>query len=284
MRECRKRPKFAAMGGVAGLMLVLAGCSESAPDRPPANGAAPQNLLSATPVAAPPKAALREAKPQALSIRTDAFSFSYKWPGAAAAIPELDTWLRANGETLRDHAQEQAATDKIDAKKNGYPFTGHSYDEEYAVAADTPAMLVLLSDGYVFTGGAHGMPINTAIIWDKATKKRLSINELVDVPRLTTLAKARFCRELDRQRAEKRGAPVNRNDPDELPDFVQCVDMAKQLILPVSMDGRELDTMRVVIGPYEAGPYVEGSYVIDLSMDKGLLAAVKPEYRGVFGG
>jgi len=266
------------------LLLLLAACSGGAPEKAPAEGNAARQASHPAPPPAMPKPVARKAQPQALSSKTASFDFSYKWPGEAAAIPELDTWLRANGETLRDHGAAQAASDKAQAKKDGYPFNGHSYDEDYVVVADTPRMLVLLSDGYVFTGGAHGMPINTAIIWDKAAKQRLALSQLVDVPRLAALAKKRFCRELDKQRAEKRGGPVNPNDPDTLTEFVQCVDMTKQLILPVSADGMAFDALRVVIGPYEAGPYAEGSYVIDLPMDKGLMAAVKPDYRGAFEG
>ncbi|HEX7872630.1 MAG TPA: DUF4163 domain-containing protein [Sphingobium sp.] len=219
---------------------------------------------------------------QAIGSKADGLEFGYKWPAEAAAIPELNLWLRGNGDKLLADARAQAKSDQEEAKKSDYPFNGHSYEEDFATVANTPRALVLLSDGYVFTGGAHGMPIATAILWDKSAKKRVATAALLDIPRLATVAKARFCKELDAQRAEKRGEPVRHDDPNELDDFVQCVDMTKQLILPVSKAGKALDTIRVSIGPYEAGPYAEGSYVIDLPMDAALLATVKPAWKDAF--
>jgi hypothetical protein len=266
-----------------GAAIVLAGCTGGGPDKAPAEGNAAGHGAGSMANVAVPKVHALVGKPQELASKTDAFEFGYNWPAAANAIPELDAWLRDNGEKLRKAGQAEAASDAASAKKDGYPFNSQSYDEDYAVVADTPRMLVLLSEGYVYTGGAHGMPINTAIIWDKVAKKRLATSTLIAIPRFAALAKSRFCTELDRQRAEKRGEPVSHDDPNGLVDFVSCVDMTKQLILPVSVGGKALDTIRVVIGPYEAGPYAEGSYVIDLAMDKALLGAVKDGYREAFG-
>lgn len=232
---------------------------------------------------APPVSLAPAAQPVKLAEKIDGFEFSYAWPAEAAAIPALDHWLRGNAEAQRIRARRDAMADKASAAKDGYNFNAHSYDETYAIVGNTPLMLVLLSDGYVYTGGAHGMPINTAILWDKAAGKRLATAQMLDIARLANLSRKAFCAELDRQRAEKRGEPVRHDDPNELVDFVQCVDMTKQLILPVSKGGKSLDTVQVVIGPYEAGPYAEGTYVIDLPMDDRLLAAVKAPYRNAFG-
>ena len=38
----------------------------------------------------------------------------------------------------------------------------------------------------------------------------------------------------------------------------------------------------VLIGPYEAGPYVEGGYEVTLPVTAEVLAVVKPEYRASF--
>lgn len=278
MRRFPDERHFIALG----VALALAGCSGGGPKVD--NAAAPSGNVAAANTAAVPEAPARKAEAQAMESKDGTFEFSYKWPAEAAAIPELDSWLRANGETLRKRGEGEAKVDQASAKKDGFPYHAHSYDEGYAVVANTPAMLVLLSDGYIYTGGAHGMPVNTAIIWDKATKKRLATSALVDIPRLATLSKKRFCDALDKQREEKRGEPVRHDDPDQLVDFVSCVDMTKQLILPVSEKGKALDTIRVVIGPYDAGPFAEGTYSIDLPMDATLMGAVKAPYAGAFAG
>ena len=278
MHHIRHRMLFLPVFGLAVLPACSGGSPEAAdaPANVVANSAATPPAVTVTNAVAPGPSA------QAMTSKADGLEFSYKWPAEAAAIPELNAWLRANGEKIRADNQKQARSDQASAKKDGYPFNDHSYQEDYAVVADTPAMLVLLSDGYVYTGGAHGMPINTAIIWDKAGKKRLATAALIDMPRLAAAARTRFCEELDRQRAKKRGAPVTRADPNEIVDFVSCVDLTKQLVLPVSKGGEALDTIRIVIGPYEAGPYAEGSYVIDMPIDAALLATVKPAYKAAF--
>jgi hypothetical protein len=282
MRRTGKNPILLAIGAT----ITLAGCSSKAPESGQSSNKALTNTATAAGNAAAPNAATNSSAPaataQALTAKVDGFEFSYKWPAAAAAIPALDSWLRGNGEKIRKENQSGAMDQKAEAKKDGYPFHDYSYDEDYAVVANTPRMLVLLSNGYVYTGGAHGMPINTAIIWDKGAGKRIGTESLIPLPRLATVAKTRFCDALDKERAKRRGEPVRHDDPDQLSDFVDCVDMTKQLILPASKDGKALDTMRVVIGPYEAGPYAEGSYIIDLPMDAALLATVNTPYRDAF--
>ncbi len=217
-----------------------------------------------------------------IRTKNDAYDFEYAWPASAAAIPALDRWLRGNAAAIRAAGARAAAREQADARRQGYVFNGHSYLERFDVVANTTRLLALASDGYVYTNGAHGMPVVTSILWDKAAGKRVALGALFDVPALVRAASPRFCRLLDAERAKRRGAPVNANDPNELPDFVRCVDMDKQTILPLSKGGRMLDAIRVVIMPYEAGPYSEGIYAIDLPVDRAMSSAVRPAWRDAF--
>ncbi len=262
--------------------LSLAACSGGAQKSDQSAGKTPEKTATPPVNAAPAKTAAPAPVAQTLSRKADGLEFEYRWPAAAAAIPALDTWLRGNGEKLLADNQSEARDAQADAKKSGYTFNGYSYQEDYAVVADTPRILALLSEGYVYTGGAHGMPITTAILWDKGAQKRLGTGALLDIPRLAALARKRFCAELDKQRAEKRGEPVKHDDPNEISEFNSCIDMTKELVLPISKGGKALDMVRVVIAPYDAGPYAEGSYVIDLPLTPALLPAVRPAYRDMF--
>ncbi len=66
-------------------------------------------------------------------------------------------------------------------------------------------------------------------------------------------------------------------------EFTRCVDPLKQTLLFTSRDGKAIDGLLIVIGPYEAGPYSEGSYEIALPVDAAMIAAMKPEFRDAFG-
>ena len=263
---------------LAALLVVglLAGCGVKDGGSPKPGNTVAANV--AQPIAAPRAPPPVPAQPVEIKSTKGGLDFVYAWPGAAAGIAELDRWLRDNAETVRARAAKGAASDQATAKKDGYPFRNHSYEEKYAIVADTPRVLVLQSDGYIYTGGAHGYPINTVIIWDKAAKKRLATSALVDIAAFKRLANDRFCKELDRQRVEKRGEPVQRGEG----MFSDCVDIAKQTVLPVSKVGKALDALRVVIGPYEAGPYAEGAYTIELRFDAKTMAAVKPGWKDAF--
>jgi hypothetical protein len=259
-------------------LALLSACS-GAPERASNDAAVPPvaaNAANASEAPGPP------AGNTAISFTDESIEFRYSWPAVAAAIPELDAWLRGNGERLEKETRDGAARDRALASKDGYPFRGYGYTEDWRIAADIPALLVLQSDGYSFTGGAHGMPIVTVLFWDKATKQRLATSALFDLQLLTATLKERFCTALDAERSKRRGAPVNARDPDQLAEFVQCVDPAKQTILPVSRGGKALDTVRFVIMPYEAGPYSEGIYEIDLPVDATILQTVKPAYKAAF--
>jgi len=263
--------------------LMIAGCGAQPAgqaDAPNMTGNDAGNDAAAN-LARPPAQAA-PANAVAIKEKVGEIEFDYSWPQAAAEIAGLDSWLRSNGEHLRKQTLDGGRADEAEAKKAGYPFRGHTYEEHWSVVADVPALLVMQSEGYVYTGGAHGMPIVTTLLWDKASSKRLPADALMDMTVLDRGLNDRFCAALDAERAKRRGAPVKTGDPNELREFVQCVDLGKQTILPVSRNGQALDTIRVVIMPYEAGPYAEGIYQLDLPVDAAVMQAVKPAYKDAF--
>jgi len=88
-----------------------------------------------------------------------------------------------------------------------------------------------------------------------------------------------FCDEIDKERETKREEPVVR-DPESL--FSQCLDPADQTIVLTSSYGQAFDEMTILVAPYNAGPYAEGSYLAQLQITEALVEAVKPEYRRYF--
>ena len=255
-------------------MLLLPGCGEDKPDAQPTDNraaAADGNSAAATPVA--------DAKPVTIEHKDDVLEFSYAWPAEAAAIPKLNDWLNGNAAKIEAQFRKQGQEDKVAAEKDDFPYHAYGYEEKLGVAGDTPRVLVLDSEGYVYTGGAHGYPVNTVIIWDKQTEKRLAAASLIDMARLASIGRTEYCAELNRQRAERR---QGMDDGGMMDEFTQCPDMTKQSVYPVSRGGKALDTIHIWIGPYEAGPYAEGIYEIDLPVDAALMGTVQPGYRDAF--
>jgi hypothetical protein len=208
--------------------------------------------------------------------------FRVSWPAAAAAIPQLSAKLRTEAEQLRKENEAGLRAEQASAKENGYPFRGYMLTKDWAVAADVPALLILSSDGYTYTGGAHGMPLVDVLFWDKAGNKALETKDLFDEAALGRAVKDRFCKALDEQRAEKRGAPVGSAEPSPISEFDSCVDPLKQNIIPVAARSGALDTIHFVIMPYEAGPYAEGIYEVAVPVDAAVLGAVKPAWKSAF--
>jgi len=262
-------------------VLLIAGCNGQASRN---QAAAPQQANAAAPAAtpSPTPSPTQAASAVSLEFKDPGLKFDYSWPAAVAAIPELDEWLRGNAARLRREAAASARAEIEAARKNDYDMPEHSYEEKWSVVGDGPALLVLQSEGYVFTGGAHGMPIVTTLLWDKTAKRRLGVTDLFDTARLFPAIQKGFCKALDDERAKRRGAPVDPKQAGEIDDFVRCVDPAKQTILPVAAHGGALDTLRFVIMPYEAGPYAEGIYQLDLPVTDAVMATVKPAYRAAF--
>lgn len=259
---------------ISGVLLAQA-CSppSSESNRVAANAVAPDTRPFGHPPAKPP-----EVKPFAVAEKAELLEFGYKYPQEAAAVPAIVSQFADDLKRLKDAALKMAREDQAAAKKDGFPFHTHSSETAWTTKAATPLLLSLLAESYVYTGGAHGMTGYKALIWNRANNQETSIAAMVVSQ--SALAKAistRFCKALNDARAEKRGAPVAGNGM-----FDDCVDPMKQTLVPVSTNGKAINQLLVVIGPYEAGPYAEGSYDIALPVDAAMLAAIKPEYREAF--
>lgn len=213
------------------------------------------------------------------SEKTPLLDFSYAWPAAAASIPEIAAKLHKEMTVQKTDALKMATQDQKSAKESGYPFHAHSLEKRWSVSADTPRFLALKSEVYSYTGGAHGMSSYDVLLWDKPRDRETSVQALMTSPAAFANAiRERFCAGLDQARAKKRGAPVTRGDD----PFTQCIDPMQEILLPTSKDGKLIDGITVVIAPYSAGPYAEGSYEIPLPVDAAMRKAIKTEYEDAF--
>jgi hypothetical protein len=210
---------------------------------------------------------------------TATLTFHYGWPAAAGAIPALRARLQADME--RDHrlALSYVAESRRDARRNRIEFNPHSYSKNWEMTGDNDRLISLTAETGAFTGGAHDNSSFSAILWDKQAGAPVTAAALFGAAALQGMS-ARFCAALNRQRAENREG----EEPAEPGDmFSECPPLAEQVVAPADMDhdGR-FDTLRVLMAPYEAGPYVEGDYIVEVPFGAPDLAALPAAWRPAF--
>ena len=272
-----RAPAFATCVPAAVLLLGVA-CKPAAKE--------PQALVAPTAVAASAATASATASaPQggtarAVSENTAAYQFAYAYPAAASTLPALKGWLDADLAKARKEVASEAAEGKKDAAANGYPFNPYSSETKWQVVTELPGWLSLSAMTSSYTGGAHGNYGFVALLWDKGANQRREVASLfASKAALAAALKPAFCAELNRQRAKKRGQAI---DPASTDEFDQCIDPTQSTLILGSSDHQHFNRIGVLVGPYEAGPYVEGSYEVTLPVTPAVLATVKPEFKAAF--
>lgn len=208
------------------------------------------------------------------------FEFGYAYPDAAGAIPALKTLLDSKLDQARKALAVESRSDQREAKKDGFPYRPHSSDTTWKVVSDLPGWLSLSSEIYVYTGGAHGMSAFDSLVWDKrGGAAREPVDLFTSAAALRKTIQRPFCNALDREREKRRGEPV-RHGADDM--FSDCINPLDNTLILGSSNRRTFDRVGILIGPYAAGPYAEGSYEITLPVTADVLGAVKPEYRSSF--
>ena len=209
----------------------------------------------------------------------DLIDFAYAYPVDAARIPALARWLEKDRATKRDALVADARRDRAIAEKEGFPFHVHSHIERWQRITSTPRFLSLSSEIETYMGGAHGMQAFDTLIWDRNRAARRKPLDLFTSPEAFDRAtKDDLCAGIER--AKKARGIVWSREPGT--PFADCPVPSAQTVWLGSSDGRYLDRLTIAIGPYEIGPYAEGSYKINLPMSAALVNALKPEYQRDF--
>jgi hypothetical protein len=64
--------------------------------------------------------------------------------------------------------------------------------------------------------------------------------------------------------------------------FSECIDPTDSTIILGSSNRQGFDRIGVLVAPYEAGPYAEGTYEVTVPVTRAVMDAVKPVYRSAF--
>ena len=279
-------PKVRTAAALTAIAL-LAACSAHKADDAPASraqqaGDAVADAVNDTPSppAAPGNAPVRSGGARKVKETGPIYDFEYAYPAEAGAIPALKAWLDADLKKQREDLIAEAKDGKADAKTNDYPFNGYSSGLTWSRVADLPGWLSLSGLTYEFTGGAHPNHGYAALLWDKtANRQRAATDLFLSKAAFSAAIRGPFCDLLDRQRETKRGEKINRASGDE---FDACIDPAESTLILGSTNHQTFDRLGVLIGPYEAGPYAEGDYEVNLRVTQAVLDAVKPEFKAAF--
>lgn len=262
---------------ILGALLAVAGCNQEA--------AAPVPKASATPaaaIAATAKTSVSASSGQARAVdeSNGLYEFAYVYPAQAGGIPALKTWLDADLVKQRARLVADARQGRREAREGGFPYHLHSRSITWEVVADLPAWLSLSALVDAYAGGAHPNHWFDQMLWDKQAGKRRQPHELfTSKAALSRAIREPFCLEIDRQREERRGEKVDRSSDDP---FSECLDPTDHAVILGSSNGAAFNRIGVLVPPYEAGPYVEGSYEVTLPVTAAVLAAVKPEFARSF--
>ncbi|MBC7504574.1 MAG: DUF4163 domain-containing protein [Sandarakinorhabdus sp.] len=228
-------------------------------------------LLAAPALAAPP----RTVPASDLLIRQSSPQIDWRWRVApeAATQPALLASMRAAALKAAAKARTDAAGDAAIAKKSGFPFRRYEAISDWSLAADTPHPLALAGETYSLTGGAHGNTGSAARMWDKTAKRSIPIDALFsDWPRARALIMPAFCNALAAEQTRRLGAAPTS-------EMNACPKIAEQPMVPWVGIGSRAAQLRVLVAPYVAGSYAEGSYLITFPWPDALRALVKPGYR-----
>ena len=254
----------------AAIALALASCGKAS-EPAPANQAV-EAKLEAKPVAPAPKAFVFDEK-------NDLIDFHFGWSAEAAAIPELVTRFQAQMTKAKDELIAGAKEDKAMRDKEGFDFNGYQSSIDYKTAGQSDRLLSLTLEVGSYTGGAHGNYGTNGLLWDRKAAREIKVADLFAEPaNRDRLLTQRWCDALNKAREEKRGEPVTGNDMfDECPKFDEIA------MVPTDKDGNgRFERLILTASPYVAGPYVEGSYEIDLPVTADLIAALKADYQPSF--
>ncbi len=261
---------------VCAALLLSAGCSETKEDHQQVSAGPPKQ--EARQAAAPAGSAA--AKAYLLEEESDFLEFSYGWPAEAAAIPKLTARFQAELEKQRSEARKEALEDK-EARGPDAPYNSHSFSKVWSSLGQTNRFLSLAAEVGTFTGGAHGSAVYDVILWDRQADVPVELSALFGNAAAAFEAMTPvYCRELDRQRAEKRQGQEAVEDADWM---TQCRPLGEQVIAPVDANGdRRFELFRVLIEPYNAGPYSEGTYEVDIPVTDAVRKLVKQEFASAF--
>lgn len=209
-----------------------------------------------------------------ISEETDLYAFSFSYPEALGAIPALKDRLDEQANREEADLQRAAREASREAREEGFPYNRYMVTIEWKLAGKTENWLSLIENGASYFGGAHGNYGLSSVLWNSGSQRLLEPINLFQSPQALAAALGdKYCAALDAQRMARRGGDVS--DANDM--FERCPAL-EELELVLMSDGSKFDRLMLYAAPYVAGPYAEGDYEVELSVDDAIRGAVKSRY------
>jgi hypothetical protein len=203
--------------------------------------------------------------------RTALLEFHYGWPAGAEAIPALRAELRRRMNAAHAEALANARETRDSAREAHVPFYRELYDKAWSLEASNARYLSLAADNHTDQNGAHPNRDFDALIWDRARGRATSAAALLGPAALAAM-NARYCTALAAMIRARSGEP-----PEHCPPLAERVLSFSDR----DHDGR-FDTLHVLIAPYVAASYADGSFVVDVPFNRGDLSGMAAADREGF--
>lgn len=213
-----------------------------------------------------------------ISDKKKEYDFEYSYPLAADKIPALKAKFNREAVAQKKELLSEVATAR---KENGKDYQiEFSSSTDWKTVTNIPSFLSLSGLSSTFFGGAHPNYNSSELLWDKKANKEVKLGDIFTSKEAFKKAiNDKFCDRLNVERSKRRGVQVNPNS-DEMYD--KCVNPLDSHILLGSSSLKTFDRIGIIIDPYEAGPYAEGTYEINLKVTPEVLAVVRPQYKASF--
>jgi hypothetical protein len=262
-------------------LLVVVACQRQAPAPQP--GQAPAGTAtSAQPASTASATGLAD-----VVESTPRYVIGISYPPEAAQYPGLAAALKHYAEASRKDLM-----DAVGGLGNDTPTAPYELSVSYTTLAKTPAIVAVGADGYLYTGGAHAMPLIARFVWLPQRNAMLTADALVPQA-------AGWQAISDFVREQLHTALSQRIDADDVPaaERADMIKNAGQMIdegtaptaesfsqfEPVMGSDGRIAALRFVFPPYQVGPYADGKQTVDVPADA-LLPHIAPAYRSLFRG
>lgn len=214
-------------------------------------------------------------------VNNEHYGFFASWPQEVATIAPLRKRFEKDAKDAEAGLIRMAKSenDARDAAKR--PANALQMYHDTKVAGDNAHLLSLLTDGFAYTGGAHGMSGYDGELWDRKKNRTIKDATTLFADKLQAL-RAPYCKALDAQRVLVSEGAYTPQPGKKYNDIWDCPSFSTLEIVPVGAPGKPFDRLRIIAAPYIAGPYSDGTYDISFPMTADLIALVKPQYRAAF--